>query len=175
MHTKWFIHSCNPAEKSYLDNGPLFPFPLVLPSQTTEFWLGSAGSWTHCFPQLVCWIASMRDSFHSVMRRNKQHQWDQYQDRPALPVWTQYSRKFTNSLNTQPNISHYHTAMKDLEVSVTFYISPCEPNHLQTSNHFFLQHLWDQSIFSLTSQHPLRWSSALCVCLCACVCVFSCT
>lgn len=97
---------------------PSFLFPLVLPSQTTEFWLGSSSSWTHCFLQLVPCTASMRASFCSVLHRNQRLQWDQYQDWPALPVQIQCSRKFTNSPSTPPLVSHYHSAMKDPGVSV---------------------------------------------------------
>lgn len=107
-------------EKPTWTRAPSFLFPLVLPSQTSELWLGSSGSWTHCFLQLV--FAPTKASFYSVLHRNQRHQWDQYQDWPALPVWIQCSRKFANSPSTPPFVSHYHMAMKDLGVSVALLL-----------------------------------------------------
>lgn len=109
-------------EKSTWTRGPSFLFPLTLPSQTTEFWLGSSGSWTHCFLQLVLYIAPATGSFCSVLHRDQRHQWNQYQAWPALPVWTQCSRKFANSSSTPSLVSHYHTVMKDPGVSVALLL-----------------------------------------------------
>lgn len=150
-------------EKPTWTRAPYFLFPLVLPSQTTEFWLGSSGSWTHCFLQLVPCIAPTRAPFCSGLHRNQRHQWDQYQDWPALPVWIQCSRKFANSPSSPPLISHYHGVERSRSVSG---FAASHRVH-RTAHRLFiicLQSLWDRSISSLTNHQPLRLPSlAVCV------------
>lgn len=78
---------------------------------------------TQCLLQPVPCITPSRASFCCVLhQRNQRHQWDQYQDWPALPVRIQCSRKFSNSPSTPPLVSHYHTAMNDPGVSVALLL-----------------------------------------------------
>lgn len=60
-----------------------------------------------------------------ALKSGKQHQWDQYQERAALPVRTQCSRKFANSLpRSGQTLSHYHPVIKELQVSVALLLPP---------------------------------------------------
>lgn len=167
MYSKSFIVIL--LEKPTWTRAPSFLFPLVLPSQAAGFWLGSSGSWTHCLPQLVPRIAPSRASLCSVSHRNQRHRWDQYQDRPALPVRIQCSRKFANSPSAAPLVSHYHTAMKDSGASAALlFLTFMHENHLQTIYHLSAVSVRPISLKLNQSPSAQTWllSSALIVCMC---------
>ena len=174
MYWRGFICHCNAAVSLPGQGPPLSFFLLFCPVRLRRFWLGSAGSWTLCF--LTLWSPVLHlPGLHSTVFciENQRHQWDQYQDWPALPVWIQCSRKFTNSPSPVRHSSHTITRRrKILECQWLRCFSPCAPNHSQN-----IYHLSAASVRQINlklNQSPSAQASKLswvCVCVCVCVCV----
>lgn len=93
-------------EKAYLDQPPLFPFSSCFARVCWGFDQETLAHEPTVFSRWSPGFAPSRVSFCGVLQVNQKHRWDQYQDRPALPVWTQCSRKFTNSQSAP------HTALQ---------------------------------------------------------------
>lgn len=63
-------------------------------------------------------MAALEPHSAVFLRGERPHQWDQYQERAALPVRTQCCRKFANSLpGSGQSLSHYRTVIKEPDVS----------------------------------------------------------
>lgn len=169
MYSKSFIRSCKPAGKAYLAWAPLSFFLLFLPHQMAKFWLGSRSSWTHCFLQLALQLVGL------ILLRNQRHRWDQYQDQPALPVWIQCSRKFTNSPSTPLHSAPLHSyniteRWKILECQWLFCFSPWARSHSQTVYHLSAVSVRpiNLKLKQSSSAQESKFSS-LCACVSACV------
>lgn len=152
-------------EKPTWTTASSFLFLLFCPRQTTDILLEITDSWTPVF---------LRYSFafhlpgpawlYNVLCINQKHQWDQYQDWPALPVWIQYSRKFANSFSSLPLVPHSRTLMKGPGLAAALLL-------LTVCTKPFADFL---SIVCVSDQFKLEQSSAPLSkfsCLCVCVCV----
>lgn len=96
IYNKSFIRRCNPAGAAYLDEAPLLPLSFCF--APSDFRVLIRKLWTGLFPpSRLLSSHPTRVSLHSALHRSWRHQWDQYQDWPALPVRIQCSRKFANS------------------------------------------------------------------------------
>lgn len=160
MYSNAFIHHCNPSGKTYLDKAPVFPFSscftlLDMNILIRKLWFLNPLVSPGC--SLALNLSGV--SFSCVLHVNQGHQWDQYQDWPALPVRMQCSRKFANSHSAIRQTRHSpHTKYGD-ERSRRISGFADHHSHTKTTHKLFiicLHGLCDQSILSSTSQHPFR-------------------
>lgn len=146
-----------------------FLFPLVLPRQTREFWLGNRGSWTRCVLRRVPFFAPTRVSFC-------------IETRGISGISIRTGQRFLCGYNAAGSSLIATLPLVSLATRLTLSYGDerfrsvsgfAESHHMhKTTRRLFiicLQCLWDRSIFSLTNQHQFSLPSPA---VCVCVCVF---